>query len=383
MPADESSVPPKHLSDRPSSHSTLSSGPDVMYSVVPWRDWLKRHIRIILMGGGTGLTVLVSLLMWVSGGRFISVDNAYVGADKLLISTDISGIVLDVTVHEGQEVKEGDTLFRLDPLPFRIVFDRSVAQLSQTRLAIEAMKQDYQRMLSDIAVQESAVNQALSQYERYNSLVSEDNVSRASFDQARFALDGARNELLSLQYQAKVQLAKLAGNADISVEDHPQFLQAKTDREEAKRQLDHSVIKAPFDGTVTMTDEVQPGQYLVANTAAFALVGNKGVWIDAYPRETDLTHIRSGNPVTITIDSYPDHVWTGTVVSIAPASGSTFSILPAQNASGNWVKVVQRIPVRIHVNTGMDDPVLRIGMSAVVSIDTGYRRSLVDLFKEW
>jgi membrane fusion protein (multidrug efflux system) len=140
------------------------------------------------------------------------------------------------------------------------------------------------------------------------------------------------------------------------------------------------VVRAPFDGIVTQVDQLQPGQYLAANTAAFGLIGDDRVWVDANAKETDLTYVKPGDPVSIAVDTYPGHVWTGRVESISPASGATFSVLPAQNASGNWVKVVQRIPVRIAVERRPDDPPLRVGMSVVADIDTGHRRSLGDLF---
>lgn len=344
------------------------------------KEALRRRLRGILMVGGIAVIAVASLLIWWTGGRYVSIDNAYVGANKLLISTDVSGIVQEVTVQEGQKVKAGDILFRLDPLPFRIALDRADAQLNQTRLAIEAMEQDYNRMQSDIAAQDSQVKLAQAQYDRYNVLVQDNNVSKANYDQARFTLEAAESALLSLRQQARVQLVRLGGSADIPVTEHPQYKQAKADRDEARRQLDHTVVRAPFDGIVTHTDSLQPGQYLPANTAAFGMVDGHSTWVDANPKETDLTYVRPGNPVTISVDTYPGRIWNGTVESISPASSSSFSVLPAQNSSGNWVKVVQRIPVRIKVETKPDDPVLRNGMSVIVDIDTGHRRSLSELF---
>jgi Multidrug resistance efflux pump len=341
---------------------------------------LRRRIRSILMIGGVALIALVTFFIWWFGGRYVSIDNAYVGANKLLVSTDVSGIVQEVTVNEGQKVKEGDVLFRLDPLPFQIALDRTDAQLNQTRLTIESMEQDYKRMQSDIAAQVSQVKLAQAQYDRYNVLVQDNNVSKANYDQARYSLEAAESTLQSLQQQARVQLVKLGGSADIPVAEHPQYKQAKADRDEAQCQLDHTIVRAPFNGIVTHTDTLQPGQYLGANTAAFGMVSDHGAWVDANPKETDLTYVRPGNPVTITVDTYPGRKWKGVVESISPASGSSFSVLPAQNSSGNWVKVVQRIPVRIKVEAGADDPILRTGMSVIVDIDTGHNRSLSELF---
>jgi membrane fusion protein, multidrug efflux system len=164
------------------------------------------------------------------------------------------------------------------------------------------------------------------------------------------------------------------------VEQHPDYLEAEARVAEAERQLDHTTVHAPFAGIVTQVSSLQPGQYLGAATPAFALVSSDHVWVDAQPKETDLTHVKPGDPVTVTIDTYPDRIWTGVVASISPASGATFSVLPAQNSSGNWVKVVQRIPLRVRVEQPADAPQLRAGMSAVVSIDTGHVRHLSDIF---
>jgi membrane fusion protein (multidrug efflux system) len=183
-----------------------------------------------------------------------------------------------------------------------------------------------------------------------------------------------------------VQLARLGGNPDFDVTQHPQYLQAKAQVDEAQRQLDHTVVRAPFDGVATQVAALQPGTYLVAqtaaltNTGAVALVATNDVWVDANMKETDLTHVKTGDKVKVWVDTYPGHAWSGTVESIAPAAGSEFSILPAQNSSGNWVKVGQRVPVRVRIDPKSEKLQLRAGMSATVEIDTGHRRTLSELF---
>src|SRR5438067_4061019 len=336
----------------------------------------KRTLRLLLMVGGILVVLIAALTFWLRGGRYVSADDAYVRAAKLMVSTDVSGIVTDVDVREGQAVKAGDVLFRIDPRQFRIALDNAQAQLRQTALAIEAMKQDYKRMQEDIHAQEAQVELDQANFDRYAGLVKSESVSRANYDQARFTLAADKRKLESLKQQAEVQLARLSGNPDIPVAEHPQYQQAKAQVEEAQRQLDHTVVRAPFNGIVTQVDALQPGTYLVSqtaaltNTGAVGLVSTDNVWIDANIKETDLTYVKRGDPVGIFVDAYPNHVWTGSVESISPASGAEFSILPAQNASGNWVKVVQRITVRIRVIRKPDDPVLRAGMSATVDIDT-------------
>jgi membrane fusion protein (multidrug efflux system) len=325
------------------------------------------------------LVTLGAGYLYLTGGRYVSTDDAYVQADKLAVSTDVSGIVQDIGVHEGETVTAGQMLFRLDPQPFQIALDGAKADLAETALSIEAMRQDYQRMLRDIDAQQAQVDLAQVQFERYGNLVKKNNVPVSDYDQARFGLSAARETLASLTQQAAVQLTKLGGDPQIAVERHPQYLQAKARVDEAQRQLDHTTVKAPFDGIVTQVEQLQPGQYLAAATAAFALVAADHVWVEGNPKETDLTHVKPGDTATVVVDTYPDRTWHGTVESISPASGAEFALLPAQNSSGNWVKVVQRIPVRIRVDRGADDPILRAGMSAVIEIDTGHRRSLADI----
>jgi membrane fusion protein (multidrug efflux system) len=178
-----------------------------------------------------------------------------------------------------------------------------------------------------------------------------------------------------------MQLAKLGGNPDTPTPQHPQYLQAQAQVEEAQRQFDHTVIKAPFGGTVTSVPSIAPGKYLAASTTAFFLVDTDHVWVDASPKETELTYVRPGQPVVVTVDTYPDAIWHGTVESVSPAAAQEFSLLPAQNTSGNWVKVVQRVPMRVRLDTSdKNKPPLHAGMSAEVDVDTGHARGFPRLF---
>ena len=349
------------------------------------RDALRRRMRFILLGVVPIIAVVGGLWLYMLGGRYVSTDDAYIHAAKLMVSTDVSGLVSEVDVHEGQAVKAGDVLFRVDPRQFQIALDNAKANMAQIGLSIEAMKQDYKRMLDDVAAQQAKVNLDQVTFDRDTALLRNNSVSRAEYDQARLNLDSDNARLESLSKLAQVQLRRLGGDPDLPVEHHPQYMQAKAQVDEAQRQLDHTVVRAPFDGVATQVDALQPGTYLVAqtaaltNTGAVALVATKDLWIDANMKETDLTHVKIGDAVKFNVDTYPAHVFTGTVASIAPAAGSEFSILPAQNSSGNWVKVVQRIPVRIRVNPTPEALKLRAGMSVTVSIDTGHRRTLAEV----
>jgi membrane fusion protein, multidrug efflux system len=323
------------------------------------------------------IAAVVGAYWYVTGGQIMSTDDAYVQADKVGISTDVSGIVNDVDVHDNQHVSSGQILYRLDPRQFQIALDNAKANLAQTALTIDAMKQDYKRMLSDAAAEQAQLDLDQINYNRASTLVRTGAVSQSTYDSANYNLLNNKSKLQSLQQQAATQLARLAGNPEIETIQHPQYLQAKAQVDEAQRELDHTVVRAPFAGIVTNVPSIAPGKYLAASVTAFNLVATDHTWVEANPKETELTHVRLGQPVAVTVDTYPDVQWHGTVESISPAGAQEFQLLPAQNTSGNWVKVVQRIPVRVRIDTsdtGM--PPLRSGMSVEIDVDTGHARGL-------
>ncbi len=346
----------------------------------------RRRLRTFLMLGGIAVVMVAASVFWLRGGRYVSADDAYVRAAKLMVSTDVSGLVSEVDVHEGEKVATNQVLFKIDPRQFQIALEQAKAQLGQVALSINATKEDYRRILSDIDAQSAQVELAQTNFDRASSLLKTDFGTRATYDQTHFTLLAAQKTLQSLKQQAQVTLARLNGNVDAPIETMPQWQQAKAQVDEAQRQLDHTVVRAPFAGIATQVDALQLGTYLVSqtaaltNTGAIGLVSASQVWVDANLKETDLTYVKPGDPVEISVDSYPGRIWSGKVDSISPASGSEFSILPPQNASGNWVKVVQRIPVRISVEQKEGYPVLRSGMSVVVDIDTGHKRALSELW---
>jgi membrane fusion protein (multidrug efflux system) len=280
------------------------------------------------------LALIAGAYWYVTGGQVVSVDDAYVEAETVGVATDVSGIVKEIDVVENQHVDAGQVLYRLDPRQFQIAFDSAKANLAQTGLTIESMKEAYKQLLSDAAAQKGQVDLDQANYDRYATLVRTDAISQANYDQARFALEIDKSKLESLRQQAAVQLAKLAGDPNIPA-------------------------------------------YLAASTTAFYLVDNDHVWVDATPKETDLTYVRPGQPVTVTVDTYADALWRGVVASISPAAAQQFALLPAQNTSGNWVKVVQRVAMRIRIDTSNKNlPPLRAGMSVEVNVDTSHTRGL-------
>jgi membrane fusion protein (multidrug efflux system) len=340
------------------------------------RHWLRWALFALVP-----LALIAGIYWYVTGGRIMWTDDAYIQADQVGIATDVSGLVQNIEVTENQRVESGQVLYRLDPSQFQITLDNAKANLAQVALTIDSMKETYRRMLSDIAAQDAQVKLDEVTNDRNAALVRTNAVAQLTYDQSRFALEVDKSKAASLREQAQVQLALLAGNPDIAVTEHPQYLQAQAQVDEAQRQLDHTIVKAPFAGIVTQVNSIAPGKYLAASMTAFFLVDTDHVWIDATPKETELTYVRPGQPVTATVDTYPGAEWHGTVESINPAAAQQFSLLPAQNTSGNWVKVVQRITMRVRLDTSEKDlPPLRAGMSVLVNVDTGHPRGVPQFF---
>ena len=365
------------------SQATTTTGPRATERTIeaPTRRRISRRvIRPILMLGGIAAVIVGSAVFWITGGRIVSIDNAYVRAAKEALSTDVPGLVREVAVREGQRVNKGEVLLRLDPRQYELAVMGAKANLGGIVSGLNAMKLEYKRMLRDVDVKQSQVSLDQVTADRLASLVAGGGVTRSEYDNARFQLATNKQAVEALKIAAAVHLARLGGDPEVDVHIMSDYLQAKAKLEEAQRQLDHTVIYAPFAGTATMVDTVQPGMYLAAATAAFGLVSTERVWIEANPKETELTHVTVGDAVSVTVDTYPGRHWNCQVESIAPNSGSEFSVLPAQNTSGNWVKVVQRIPVRIACDKRQDDPELRAGMSVVAEIDTRHRRTWRELF---
>jgi membrane fusion protein (multidrug efflux system) len=329
------------------------------------------------------LALLAGGYFYVSGGAVMSTDNAYVQADMVGVSTDVSGIVKQVLVHDNQTVAKGDVLFELDPQPFQLALDRANAQIGNTRNDLVAMQASYRNMQAQVEQAQKDVDFNTVNFQRQEQLIANNFTPKATYDAARNTLENSQQKLASLKQQLAGIAANLNGNPDAPIEDHPKYKDAVAARDEAARQLAHTVVRAPFAGIVTNVPSLQPGQYLMAATTGFNIVSTDHVWVEASPKETELTYVRPGQKVTIEVDTYPGQRWTGTVDSISPASASSFSLLPAENTSGNWVKVVQRIPMRISVNNEPGKPPLRVGMSVEVNVDTGHERGLPTFLTEW
>jgi membrane fusion protein (multidrug efflux system) len=313
---------------------------------------------------------------YVTGGQIMSTDNAYIQADKVGVTTDVSGIVQSIGVHENEQVREGQVLFSLDPEPFRIALEGAQAQLGAQRNQILNLKASYKQSLAETAQAQADLPYFQSQFDRQQTLVNNGSATRTAYDEAKHNLDAANQKVAVAKAEAATTLAQLGGTAEQPVEENPLYLQAKAQVDKAQRDLDHTVVKSPFDGVVANVASLQVGSYLAASTQGFSLISSNRLWIDASPKETELTYVKPGQEATIYVDAYPGVMWKGKVESISPASGSSFSLLPAQNTTGNWVKVVQRIPMRVVIEQPSDRPPLRVGMSTEVEVDTGHARGL-------
>lgn len=342
----------------------------------------RQRRRVVLLLAGPLALLALALHLYLSGGRFVSTDNAYVRADKIEIATDVSGFVAEVAVEENQPVEQGQLLFRLDDEPYRIALASALARLEGVRNELTTLQATYREKLAELdqARTDLAFHQA--QFRRQQDLAARGVAAQAAFDQARRDVDAARARLVIAERQADATLAALGGSADAPPEMHARFQEARAAVDRADRDLRRTRVHAPVAGTVTNVDHLPRGAYLPAARPAFALVATGRLWIEASPKETDLTHVKVGDPATVRVDTYPGRRFPARVASIAPASGAEFAVLPPQNASGNWVKVVQRIPVRLDLDLPEDAPALRAGMSVVVEIDTGERRSLAGLFAD-
>jgi membrane fusion protein (multidrug efflux system) len=307
---------------------------------------------------------------YLAGGRYQSTDDAYTQAATVSISSNVAGRVLEIDVRDNEIVKRGATLFRLDDAPFRIAVSDAEAHLAAARMQVASLKSTYRQRQAELRAAQDSERFARQQEERQARLLASGIASQTQFDQAQHALDAAQQEVASVEQQIAVALANLDGRPDIAPEQHPLVQQAQATLDRARLDLSYTVISAPADGAAAKVEQLQVGDYIAASAPVFALVSNRDVWIEANFKEVQLAHMRPGNTATVKIDRFPGRKFSGVVTSLSPGTGSQFSLLPAENATGNWVKVVQRVPVRLHL-TDLDPSILlQAGLSADVTVDT-------------
>ena len=336
------------------------------------------RLRWALMGAGVVLAIVAGLWYYLASGRYVLTDDSSVEAAQVTISANVPGRVVELEVHDNQNVHRGDVLFRLDDRLFHIAVEEAQAKLAAARMQIGAAKATYRHQLADLAAAHDTLAYQQHEYERQQRLLQSGISSRAQFEQVQHAVELAHSQLNSAQQQAESVLALLGGNPDLPLDAHPVVMQAQAALDRANLDLSYTVIRAPDDGVVDRVEQLQVGDYINAATPVFGLVSTGDVWVEANFKEDDLTYMRAGQSAEISIDAYPGRRFKAQVASLSPGTGAQFSLLPPENATGNWVKVVQRVPVRLQLDAtefGEALP-LHAGLSAEVTVDTQHRRSL-------
>jgi len=338
------------------------------------KNWFARNRRLLLIGVPVAVAV-VALVFYLMTGRYVSTDDAYVQAARVDISTEVSGRIAQIDVRDNQFVRKGDVLFRLDTQSFNIAVADARAQLEAALLKVPSLQAVYRQRLADQAAVESTLDYDRRELARQTQLQAQGISSRAQLDQAKNNFQSAQQQLAAAEQQTASALADLAGNANTAPDSLPLVREAQAALDHALLQLSYTVVHAPMDGIVAKVDAIQVGDHVNAATPLFALMSGSDLWVEANFKETDLTYMRPGQRATFSVDAYPGRTFTGRVLSTSPGTGSSFSLLPPENASGNWVKVVQRLPVRLSIDDNGQVP-LAAGMSVEVDVDTEHHRSL-------
>jgi membrane fusion protein (multidrug efflux system) len=360
--------------DRPSSSATANATPPATAPATETATARPRRrlVRSVLLFVGPLAVVVGGAYAYFTSGRFVGTDNAYVKADVAVVSAEIAGPIASVAVRENQSVRQGEVLFRIDDRPYKVSLDRATAQLGAINDLVESFRASYRQTTEQLALARTNALYEQHEYERLSALAARELASEVDVDEARHKRDVANQEIAVTERALEQIRARLGGDLDRPVTSQAAYLAAKATYDAAVLEVEHTVVRAPFDGIASKVPTI--GQYVAPGAAIMSVVANRNMWIEANYKETDLTHVAVGQGVEVALDTYPDRTWRGTVESISQATGAEFSVIPAQNATGNWVKVTQRIPLRIAVQVERDDPELRVGMSAIVAIDTGYQR---------
>ena len=341
---------------------------------------LRRYRRFLLLVVLPLVAAVAGVTFYLNGGRYVTTDDAYVGAQKVLITPDISGKIEKVVVKEGQQVNPGDVLFEIDPVPFRLALSQAQANLAQARVTYDNLIADLRIYGQMSELSQQGMDLKRRDVERKSALVKNNFGSQLDLDNASTALVTASAQYQLLQQKIATAKAQLLGNPDLPIEEFPPYAQAKAALDQAQRNLDHTVMRAPMAGIATQVEQIQLGRFVMAGAPVFSIIDTANPWVDANPKESDLTYVTTGQSVTLEVDAFPNHLFKGTVGSLSPGTGAQFAILPPQNAMGNFVKVVQRVPVRIYFDKN-DRMVrkLKAGMSVYTTIDTRHQRSLAGL----
>ena len=329
-----------------------------------------RRLRVPLMIGGSVVIILIAAYLYFAGGRSESTNDAYVNAARYAISTNVPGRVVELRVHDNQRVRRGDLLFKLDDRPFQLAVSQARAHLNSARLQVESMKATYRQKQSELRSAQDTLAYEERESARQKRLLASGISSQSQVDRALHARDAAAQAVAAAQQEIASVLANLGGDASLDPNTHPSVEQAQAELDRAILDLSYTEITAPDDGVVTQVEKLQVGDYVNAASPVFALVATHDLWVEANFKEVQLAKMREGQPATVVIDTYGDKTFKAHVASLSPGTGAQFSVLPAQNATGNWVKVVQRLAVRIEIDDADSAHPLFAGLSATVKVDT-------------
>jgi membrane fusion protein (multidrug efflux system) len=327
------------------------------------------------------VAAMAGLYWYAQGGRYVTTENAYVKTNMIAIAPNISGRVIEVKVDDNQLVGAGDVLFRVDPEPLHIAISRAEARILTVRNEVESKRAEYAQIEAEIDEVLERQKFLKRQYERQKKLQKRGVATAVRLDEAGNQLATSQQTVRALRHKIRRVVADLGGDPLTPVEQHPDYLEAQAERDQSKLMLRYSTVLAPANGIVSRM-QLQPGEWVEDGKPVFSVIESRNHWIEANLKETQLTHVMVGQKVTVELDAYPDVIWDGYVQSISAATGAEFSILPPQNATGNWVKVVQRLPARIFVSPSTNKPPLRAGMTVTVSIDTERERKMLAVIRE-
>lgn len=331
--------------------------------------------RFVLLAVVPAIALTVTAGIYLQGGRFVETDNAYLKADKIPLSAQVSGQVKQVYVSENSAVKAGQILFELDAEPYQVAFQKAQANLGKVQTDLLALKAAYQEKQAEITLAVTRQNFAAKTLKRQRDLARQHFVSANALDDAEQGLQVSAQQIVTLERDLQRILQSLGGDLSKPLEQHPSYLAAVAEQERAALDLQYVKVRASADGTVSNLPKI--GQYLAAGRSSAVLVASDNLWVEANFTETELAYMRTGQTVSIAIDRIPDQQFQGVVESFSPGTGTEFSVIPAQNATGNWVKISQRVPVRIKLQQAVSPDLLLAGLSAVVSVDTGHQRDIL------
>ncbi|MPZ31209.1 MAG: HlyD family efflux transporter periplasmic adaptor subunit [Rhodospirillales bacterium] len=332
-------------------------------------------LRLVLLVAVPLVAVAGGVFWWLSGGRYVGTDNAYVKAHIVQIAPEISGQVRRVLVRDHQAVSAGESLMTIESRPFKLALDSAEAELDAARSQVETLRGTWREVMSELADAEARADYFKRQWQRQEELAIKGVASASRRDEAQNEARAAADHVATVRAKLRRVLVALNGDPQLPVEDHHLVRDKSAAREQAALDLARTTIRAPVDGVV-VNMRVQRGEQVKAAAPLFVLVVVSRPWVEANFKETDLTHVRVGQKATVVLDTYPDVTWEAVVESLSPATGAEFAVLPPQNASGNWVKVVQRLPVKLRLSPQPGEPRLRAGMTATVRIDTGRERTV-------